>query len=136
MAQITLLSAATATNGAPSGATAGVKMPHLTDRAVLFAYGDCDAAGTYSCTIKLWGYNTSLAKWFPLGTDATAANKGIINGGSALGETEADIMTHAEEVTGLRRFDRMYAEVTAISGTGTDVTVVLDCIAASAVTEG
>lgn len=135
MAQVTLLTAATATNSAPSGATAGVAMPHLTDRALLFAYGTCTAGQTYSVTLKLWGYNATLATWFPLGTHATAATKGVLNAGNALGETQSDSMQHCEEITSLRKIHRVYAEVTAISGTGTAVTVVLDCVNASSVTE-
>lgn len=135
MSQITLLSARTTTNGAPTAATDGVAIPRLTDRALLFAYGDCDAAQTYSVTLKLWGYNATLAKWFPLGTNATAADKGKLNGGNALGETQADSMQHCEEITSLRKLSRLYCEVTAISGTGTDVTVVVDCVPASGVSQ-
>lgn len=135
MADITLLSSATATTSAPSAATDGVALPGCTDRAVLFAYGACTAGQTYSVTLKMWGYKASLAKWFPMGIDATAANKGLINGGSALGETGTDLMAHCEELSALRRFDRVACQVTAISGTGTEVSVVLSCIPASAVSQ-
>lgn len=135
MAQITLLSAATATNSAPSGATAGVALPHLTDRALLFLRSTA-GSGTMTVTCKLWGYNTLQATWFPLGVHATAATKGIINGGNAIAETGTDVIGHCEEVTSLRRIDRVYLEITAIGGTATAITAVLDTIQASSITEG
>jgi hypothetical protein len=127
MAQVSLLSAATATNSAPSGATAGVALPYTTDYATVLLYSTA-GSGTMTVTCKLWGYNTQLAKWFPLGTHATAASKGLLNEANAIAETSADGIAHAEQVQGLRAFQRVYLEVTAIGGTNTAVSAVLDCV--------
>lgn len=134
--QITLLTAATATNGVPSGATAGVKMPHLTDVATLFVHSTA-GSDSMTVTLRLWGYNNYTAKWYPLGI-GTAANKGIINAGAAIAEdtsTGADTILHAEIVSGLFRIDRVYLEVTAIGGTATAITAVLDCVMAEGTTK-
>lgn len=134
MPQIQLLSAATATNGAPSAATDGVALPHLTDRSLLFLHSTA-GSGTMTVTCKLWGYNGTLAKWYPLGTHATAATKGIINAGNAIDATAANTLRHCEEVTSLRRLTRVYLEITAIGGTETAVSAFLDPIGASAISE-
>jgi hypothetical protein len=133
--QTNLLTAATATNGAPSAATAGSALPHLTDRAALLLWSTA-GSGTMDVTCKLWGYNPQVAQWFPLGIDATAANKGLINGGNAIGETGANTIAHCEEVTSLMFFSRVYLEITAINGTATAISATLDCARVQAVTAG
>lgn len=132
MAMITLLSAATATNSPPSGATAGTALPFCTDRALVFVYSTAGSA-TMTVTCKLWGYSAALSKWFPLGTNATAASKGILNEANALAETSADGIVHCEEISGLRRINRVYLEITAIGGTDTAISAALDCVPASGV---
>ncbi len=124
--QITLLSAATATNSAPTAATDGAAIPFLCDKATLFAYSTA-GSGTMTFTAKLWGYNVQLAKWFPLGTNATAASKGLINEANAMGETGTDDIRHCEAIAGLRGIQRVYLEITAIGGSSTAITAVLDC---------
>jgi len=57
--------------------------------------------------------------WAPLGTNATAASKGLINVASAIGETGTDSIAHAEIITGLQGCSRVYLEITAIGGTAT-----------------
>jgi len=130
-----LLTAATATNGAPSGATAGVAITQPCDRG-LFMLKSTAGSGTMTVTIKLWGYNPTLATWAPLGVHATAATKGILNGGNAIGETGTDLIAHMEEIFGLMRVSRVYAEVFAIGGTSTAVSAWLDCVPVQAVTAG
>ncbi len=126
----------TATNSPPTSATAGVKLPHCTDRAVV-KIKSIAGSGSMTVTMKAWGYDSNLGWWLPLGIDATAANKGLLNGGSAIAEgPTADLITHAEEITGLRAFDRLYLEVTAIGGTATEIAAYLDCIPASSTTVG
>lgn len=61
----------------------------------------------------------ALGAWFPLGTNSTAASKGLLNEGNAIGETSADAIVHAEIINNLHHFDRVYLEVTAIGGTAT-----------------
>jgi hypothetical protein len=75
-------------------------------------------------TVKLWGYTVSSGVWKPLGTGADAT-KGTINGGAAIGETAgiSDVVRHSEIVSGLFNFDRVYAEIVAIGGTATAITV-------------
>ena len=133
MAQITLLSAVTATNGAPSGLV-GAAVPFATDYATLFLHSTAGSA-TMTVTCKLWGYNLQLAKWYPLGTHATAATKGIINEGNAVGETGTDVIAHCEPLAGLRNIQRLYLEVTSIGGTSTAITAVVDCNKADTVTQ-
>jgi hypothetical protein len=126
LAQITLLSAATATNSAPTAATDGAAIPHLCDVATLFLHSTAGSV-TMTVTCKLWGYNTQLAKWYPLGTNATAASKGLLNEGNAMGETGTDSIRHCEALAGLRAIQRLYLEITAIGGTSTAITAVVDC---------
>jgi hypothetical protein len=128
---IKLLTAATATNSAPSGAAAGVSRkgaPGATTNSPN-GLGECDEAviliastagsGVMTGTFKLWGYSPLSAAWHPIGTHATAATKGVLNQGNAIGETGTDVVTHAELVQGLGVFTRLYLEITAIGGTNT-----------------
>ena len=119
---ILILEAATATNSPPSGGSAGVAATvvdtdwgakYEADSAVVEAYSSAGSA-TMTFTIRLWGYDSIAAKWFPLG---------YLNSGSAIAELAADDIRHAEMVDDLFVWDRWYAEVTAIGGTGTAVTV-------------
>lgn len=131
MAQVTLFSAATATSAVPSGLV-GEPIP-LTDLATLFLYSTAGSS-TMTVTCRLWGYNAKLAKWFPLGT-GTASGKGVINAGAAIAEDIADTILHCETVTSLHRINRVYLQITAIGGTSTAVTAVLDCVPCGAVTQ-
>jgi len=117
-----ILEGATATNSAPSAATDGInhkKEGMLRDKATVFVESTA-GSGTMTVTIKLWGYNSVRALWAPLGTDP---DKGVINGGSAIAEEEADTLQHMEILEGLSNIDRIYAEVTTIGGTSTAVNV-------------
>lgn len=133
MAQVTLLSAATATNSAPSNTTTGVALPFVTDYATVLLYSTA-GSGTMTVTCKLWGYNLQLAQWFPLGTNATATSKGLLNEANAITETGTDTIAHAEQIQGLRAFQHVYLEITAIGGTSTAVSAVLDCVRAESAT--
>ena len=127
--QITLLTAAVATNSPPSGASAGVDVSGVfgsftaIDWAVLQVRSTAGSA-TMTVAIRLWGYNALSAAWFPLGVGADAT-KGAINAGTTLGETAADTIRHTEPVYYVSAFDRVYAEITAIGGTSTAITVEL-----------
>ena len=127
--KVTVLSAITSTNSAPSG-SAGVETNELVvgsnvpDTCSLLVYSTA-GSGTMTVTIKMWGQCNSI--WFPLGTHETAATKGIINEGNALAETSANAIAHAEPISYLGTFDRVYAEVTAIGGTSTAINVVIAC---------
>ncbi len=133
--QIDLLTAATATTAVPSAATDGKAMPHMTDVATLFVRSTAGSA-TMTVTLRLWGYHKYTNKWYPLGV-GTAASKGIVNAGAAIAEDSslgADTLLHSEIVSGLHRIDRVYLQVTAIGGTSTAVSAVLDCVPTKAAT--
>ena len=123
-----LVDAAIANNNAPSGASAGVANPQpdigpLPDGAEVLVRSTAGSA-TMVVTVRLWGYSTVAATWFPLGPGA-AATKGYLNNGAALDElpTVANTISHAERVRGLFSFDRIYAEILVIGGTSTAITV-------------
>lgn len=109
---------------APTLATDGVPVPHedgatlkglgYRDRPPLEASLVLKGSGTGVLTFtggRLWGYHTASAAWYPIGT-GTDADKGKINGGTALGETSADALRHAEPFLYLGHFDRIYLEGT------------------------
>lgn len=118
---IELLSAASATNSAPSAATDGFDLKYwAADDATIVV--DCSAAsGTRSFSGIVWLYyeggqdNNSIGGvWCPAGTSDTFANRGMLNEGNALSDT-ADF-THAERIIGLRDATRIYLEVDATPG--------------------
>ncbi len=129
MAQITLFTASTATSAVPTLATNGAALPGTVDLATLFLHSTAGSA-TMTVTCRLWGYNTQLAKWYPLGA-GTAAGKGVINAGAAIAEDIADTILHCEVINSLHRIQRVYLQITAIGGTDTAVTAVLDCLPAT-----
>lgn len=124
--QIQLLTAATATNGAPTAATDGFELKGSFERAkpgddaIIFVHSTA-GSGTMTVTLKLWGYSKVAAEWAPLGVDSTDADRGKLNDGNAIGEVIANSLEHSEIVQGLRHFDRVYLEVAAIGGTATAV---------------
>ena len=130
--KLKLLNAATATNSPPSGATAGFPMRQGMDGQLvgsgfrddtdefMFIVRSTAGSGTMTVTLRLWGYQGDAGVWVPLGT-GTDALKGTLNEQAALGETEANTIGHAELVMGLRHFDRVYLEVSAIGGTATAI---------------
>ena len=123
MASIQLLTAAIATNSAPSAATDGVTLgdvAHQDDVGLLVA--STAGSGTMTCTIRMWGYSAVTSAWHPLGT-GTDSLKGTINEQTALGETGTNVIRHAEILGGLFAFERMYAEIVAIGGTSTAISV-------------
>jgi len=115
---IEVLASATATNSAPSGASAGLDM-----NVVSGAFGKIPStmtariastagSATMTVTIRIWGYQGTLG-WAPLG---------YLNGGSAIAETSADSIQYAEPLELPGHFSRIYFEITAIGGTDTAVT--------------
>ena len=72
-------------------------------------------------TLRVWCYSPLTTVWHPLGSNATEATRGVLNGGNAIDEDGADTLVHAEPITGLGAFTRIYLEVTAIGGTNTAV---------------
>lgn len=120
--QIQLLTAATATNSAPTTDVQGKALEKKSDAGLVLVRSTA-GSGTMTVTIKLWGYSAVTSSWHPMGKHATVATKGIINDGAALEETSADKIAHAELIQGLLEFDRAYAEITAIGGTATAISM-------------
>lgn len=110
---------------APSTSTHGVAInaDRVTEY-VLMAYSTA-GSGTMSATLRLWAYNPTPNKWFPLGSSSTEANRGVLNEQSAIDEDPVDTLIHAEPIYGLSAFTRCYVQITNISGVGTTVSAYL-----------
>lgn len=114
-----------ATSGVPTAgsATVGRAVPFQCDQATVLIYSVA-GSGTMTADLRLWGYNPTTSRWYSLGQ---------INGGTAIGEVNTDLLAHAEPVVGLRRFSRLYCEIESLGGTATEVEVYIDCIPCSPV---
>jgi len=132
---ITLLSARTSPNSPPAIATAGESTNGLKvggnvpDTCSVFVKSTA-GSGEMTVTIKLYGYvldSPISGSWFPLGTHETAATRGILNEGFAIDEVVPNGLRHVEPLSYCGHFDRLYAEVTAIGGDGTAVSVYVVC---------
>jgi hypothetical protein len=118
-----LLDAAIATNSPPSGASAGRALSDLpvadfgtyyeSKSVGVLVYSTAGSA-TMTVTIDIWGYDSIAGAWF---------NLGRLNAGSAIAETGTDVIRYAEVMDDLFDWDRLYAEVVAIGGTSTAITV-------------
>lgn len=128
---VCLLAGVAAPNGQPSLATDGVPVYPVNTvlgsdtgvspntrparESTLFAKV-VGSGGTVSATLRLWGYHKDLGEWVPIGTGADTT-KGVLNSGSAIGATKTNKALHCEPLLLAGHFDRLYVEVTAISGT-------------------
>ena len=125
--RVTLVTSSTTTIAAPAtinDETLGQPLPWVCDQATIHVYSTA-GSGTMTVTVRLWGYQVELDRWFDLGP---------LNAGNAIPETsKADTISYAEGVMGLRTFDRVYAEISAIAGTLTAVSIELICIRQNAV---
>lgn len=79
-------------------------------------------------TLRVWCYSPLTAAWHPLGSNATEATRGVLNDGNAIDEDGSDNLVHAEPITGLGAFTRIYLEITAIGGTSTAVSAWLTTV--------
>lgn len=131
-----LLNAATATNSPPSGATAGVSLKgkthgkppeyrwnHYPTGVILVK--STAGSGVMTATLRVWCYSPITAAWHPLGINATMSLRGVLDDGTALTEDGADVLVHAERVSGLGAFTSIYLEVVAIGGVSTAVSAYL-----------
>lgn len=118
-----LLEGISATNSPPSGSSAGLAIPSMSNAAaqiwplpssVVLALYTTAGSGTASVTARLWGYLPVAGVWVPAGTGADGT-KGTINAGAAIGETGSDTIRHSEIIAGLFTFDRLYVELTAVT---------------------
>ncbi len=123
---VEILASATATNSPPTN-NAGVAVNDLSlfgapPQKAALVVASTAGSGTMTATVRLWGkLPVGGGIWMPLGPGADAT-KGVINEGTALGETSADAIRHSEMVENLGMFERLYLEITAIGGTSTAVT--------------
>lgn len=113
-----------AANSAPSGATAGIalKTDHKGKRSVLMMNMDV-TSGAWTCAGKLWGY---VARSVDSDGDAVAANVGwydLDESFSLSGSADTKILIDNYEA--LTIYDRIYVEVTAITGTGAKASFVI-----------
>lgn len=108
---ITAATAATATP--PSGITAGVALPFLVDQITVLVKSTA-GSGTMTATVRVWAYFPEAAAWFSCG---------VLNAGNAIPETTADAIQYCEAVVGLRGASRVHAQLEAVAGTSTAITV-------------
>jgi hypothetical protein len=134
---IPLLTAATAANSPPTAgdATVGFALEGLRaaagggsanpplDGVASLSLKSTAGSATMTVTIKIWVWINALAEWVPYGAHVTAATRGLMNGGNAIDEVVADKLLHTELITGLNNYARIYAEITAIGGTSTAVSL-------------
>lgn len=127
-----LLAGVSATNSAPALATDGVPcnvenpfLANFADAGVNYyrrpaiesvIFVKVTGTGTVSATVRMWGYHAASAEWYPLGAGADST-KGTINAAASMGEVKTDKVLHCEPLYLGGCFDRLYAEVVAISGT-------------------
>lgn len=126
-----LASAITAANGAPTLATHGVPLRRGATGQVpgqgfyeiagandemFFGVNSTAGSGVMTLTGALWGYQSSIGKWYQLGTV------------TALAETQADGINSAERILDkLDAFDRVYFEALVFGGTTPAFDVWLFC---------
>jgi hypothetical protein len=126
-----LLNNQAAITGEPTTVAFGVAVPTAgnTREGTVSVYSIA-GSGAMSVTIRLWGYvenSIGTGRWLPLGI-GTAELKGVMNGGAAIDETTilgvgTERIRHAEPLALPGHFDRLYAQVVAISGVLTAVCV-------------
>lgn len=131
---ITLLTAQTSTNNAPSGAAAGTAVQGLgtgsriPETATIIVKSTA-GSGELNCKLKIWGYiaDSSVAIWAPLGVSSTATNRGLLNEGNLIEENAVsdNVLYHAEPISYLSCFDRIYCELVSINGTSTAISVMV-----------
>lgn len=132
---VRILEARTSTNSPPSSyAAAGIDVGAILDglygasgwpSSVDVAVYTTAGSGTVTATVKLWCGHPSFGtagQYIAAGTGGASA-AGVLNGGSAFDEHAADVIGRADMVISPGAYRKWYAEVTAIGGTATAVTV-------------
>ena len=116
---IELLASATAANGAPSGASAGISCNDIQYKdTIRVGVRSTAGSGTMTVQLRLWQY--SGAQWFV--AQALAADPSTPFTPGTIPETSADSIAYSEWVFGLSGAARIYLEIVAIAGTSTAVT--------------
>lgn len=119
---VELLASATAANGAPSGASAGIdisslgRLGRVPDR-IRVGVKSTAGSGTMTVALRTWLYAGEV--WFVAKAHvaSSAAPQTAVN----IAETSADAIAYSEVVTGITGAARIYLEITAIAGTLTAV---------------
>lgn len=119
---IELLASATAANGAPSGASAGIDCNALRrgsiPDAIRVGINSTAGSGTMTVSLRLWQYSGEV--WFV--AQALAADPATPYTAGTIPETSTDSIAYSEWVYGLSGAARLYLEIVAIAGTDTAVT--------------
>lgn len=121
---IELLASATAANGIPSSATAGIDLNLLNRHSgfipnkIRVGVNSTAGSGVMTVTLRLWGYAGGV--WFRL-KDLNASSAAP-HAAVAIPETSADSIKYSEEVSSIGGCSRLYLEIVAIAGTLTAVT--------------
>lgn len=106
-------------------ATAGVKIPHTCDQALILLRNVDTATGTTkTAAATLWGFSPVTERWYEIGA---------LSDGSSVAETSSDAINYAELVVGLRGFSRLYCQIDSLGGAGTEVEVYAHCTPAEPV---
>ena len=120
---VELLASATAANGIPSGASAGISVNQLMNFGkvpdkIRVGVASTAGSGTMTVTLRVWLYAGGV--WFrakDLNASSTAPHTAV-----AIPETSTDAIQYSEEVSGVAGAGRIYLEIVAIAGTATAVT--------------
>jgi hypothetical protein len=120
---LTMFTAQTVQSAAPTSIAnpvQGVDLGQMRypNEVVCMIHNTAAGGGGNSITCKAWGYHPATEFWYPLGTDSTSANKGLLNEGAAMtitGGTAVNDVRHAEIISGLRGFSHLYIQITAIT---------------------
>jgi len=121
---LTMFTAQSTTSAAPTSIAnpvQGVDLGQMRypNEVMCMIHNTAAGGGSNSITCKAWGYHPATEFWYPLGTDATSANKGLLNEGNAMtitGGTAVNDVRHVEIISGLRGFSHLYIQITAIAG--------------------
>lgn len=118
-----LLTAATSTNAAPTLVTDGLAINDNPRSAEgLLVLKSTAGSGVMTVTIRMWGWSDVAAVWFPLGV-GSEGSKGTIDAGTSIEEEGANTLQHGELLTGVQHIERLYAQITAIGGAATAVSM-------------
>jgi hypothetical protein len=134
---IRILEAATATNSPPTSYTdSGVDVGAILDTlygakawpsSCVVAVHTTAGSATMTATIKLWGgilgIGSAGAGKYLAGGTGSSATAGLLNGGAAYDEHTTDNINRLDVIDFPGVCRKWYAEVTAIGGTSTAVTV-------------
>jgi hypothetical protein len=134
---IRILEAATATNSPPTSyAAAGVDVGALLDTlygakawpsSCVVAVHTTAGSATMTATIKLWGgilgIGSAGAGKYLAASTGSSSTSGLLNGGAAFDEHATDVIDRIDVIDFPGVCRKWYAEVTAIGGTNTAVTV-------------